>query len=281
MPHASPALLLPRRAAMLGLLAAGAARAAEPPPPESLDIGEMTGPQLRAAVEGGWRTVILPSGGLEHNGPHMVIAKHDHIVRWAARRIAEALGRTLVAPVISYVPEGGWDPPSGNMAWPGTLGVTPQVFAGTLEGAARSLKLAGFRAICMVADNGPSQRPQAEVAARLDGAWRAEGVRVLHVGRYYAAAPAQDDWLRAQGVPQAALGAHAGLADTSELMAVHPQGVDLARLEGRRGAALERLGASGDPALASAERGRAILPIRVQAAVEEIRAALGWAQGPR
>lgn len=255
-----------------GLLATAAGEPA--PPPDSLEIGAMTSPQLAAAVAAGWRTAILPSGGLEQNGPHMIIAKHDHIVRWTAREIARRLGHTLVAPVISYVPEGGWDPPTGNMAWPGTLGVTPQVFAGVLEGAARSLKLAGFRAICMLADNGMSQAPQAEIAARLDRAWAREGVRVLHVGRYYQAAAAQDRQLLAEGVPQAALGSHAGLADTAELMATHPEGVDLPRLEGRSGAVLERAGASGDPSLASAARGRALLELRIAAGVEEIRAAL-------
>lgn len=268
----------PLRRRRLLLAAAGLAVArtgAATEAPATLEIGELTAPQLRTAVAAGWRTVILPSGGLEQNGPHMIIAKHDHIMRWTARRIAEALGHTLVAPVISYVPQGGWDPPSGNMAWAGTIGVTPQVFAGILEGAARSLKLSGFTAICMLADNGASQRPQDEVATRLDAAWMRQGVRVLSVGAYYRAAPAQDVWLRGQGHPEAALGAHAGLADTSELMAVHPNGVDLGRLEGHSGAALERLGASGDPSRASAGIGQAILPIRVDAAVAEIRARLG------
>lgn len=271
-----PASLLRRSLLLLagaGLAAPRIGRGAEAPP--TLEIGEMTAPQLRAAVAAGWKTVILPSGGLEQNGPHMIIAKHDHIVRHNALRIAEALGRTLVAPVISYVPEGGWDPPTGNMAWAGTIGVTPQVFAGILDGAARSLKLSGFTAICMIADNGESQRPQDEVATRLDAAWQRQGVRVLSVAANYRSAPAQDVWLRGQGHPEASLGGHAGLADTAELMAVHPGGVDLGRLEGRSGAALERVGASGDPSRATAEIGRAILPIRINAAVEEIRARLG------
>jgi creatinine amidohydrolase/Fe(II)-dependent formamide hydrolase-like protein len=258
-----------------GLLAWSAGRpGAAPAVPESLGIADMTSPQVRAAVAAGWRTAILPSGGLEQNGPHMVIAKHDHIMRWAARRIAAELGRTLVAPVISFTPQGGWDPPEGNMAFPGTIGVTEAVFEGLLEGVARSLRAAGFTALCMVADHGGSQAPQARLAARLDAAWAPGGVRVLSVGAFYRAAAVQEEWLRRQGETAASIGTHAGLADTSELMAVHPAGVDLARVEGRRGAALAALGASGDPSRASAARGEAILPLRVAAAVAEIRAAL-------
>ncbi|MGG5822228.1 creatininase family protein [Falsiroseomonas sp. HW251] len=272
-----------RRAAIgigLGAVATGGAalllapRPAATPLPETLELADMTWPEVRAAIEAGWRTVIVPSGGIEQNGPHMILSKHDHIVRHAAQRIARALGRTLVAPVISFVPQGDWDPPSNNMRFPGTIGVTPAVFEGLLDGIARSLKSAGFTAICLIADHGESQAPQQAVATRLDAAWRARGTRVLSVASFYTAADRQEAWLRERGETAATIGGHAGIMDTSELMAVQPRGVDLSRLEGRRGSALAPLGATGDPSRASAERGEAILPLRIDAAVAEIRAAL-------
>jgi creatinine amidohydrolase/Fe(II)-dependent formamide hydrolase-like protein len=36
----------------------------------------------------------------------MILGKHTLIVRYAARRIAAQLGKTLVTPVIPFVPEG-------------------------------------------------------------------------------------------------------------------------------------------------------------------------------
>ena len=244
------------------------------PLPDTVDMADMTWLEVRAALEAGWRTVILPSGGIEQNGPHMVLSKHDHIVRSAARRIAQDLGRTLVAPVVSFVPQGGWEPPTNNMAFPGTIGIAPAAYEALLEGIVRSLKSAGFQAICLIADHGESQAPQSAVASRLDAAWRASGVRVLHVGSFYAAASEQEAWLKTRGETPASIGFHAGLADTSELMAAHPAGVDLSRLGGRRGGALAALGASGDPSRASDELGEAILPLRIAAAEAEIRAAL-------
>lgn len=273
-----PTPALARRRLLLAAAAAGAAATpgarAEPAPPASLELAEMTWPALQAAIRAGWQRVILPSGGVEQNGPHMILGKHDHIVRHAAQRIAARLGRTLVAPVLSYVPQGRWTPPEGNFRFPGTLGVTEAAFEGVLDGAARSLRQAGFTAICLIADHGGSQAPQARVAARLDAAWRRDGVRVLAIGSYYAAMAAQEAWLRGQGETAASIGSHAGLPDTAELMATHPAGVDLARLEGRQGAALEALGGSGDPSRATAERGEAILGLRIAAAVAEIEAAL-------
>ena len=52
------------------------------------DITDMTWMEVRDAIKAGFGTVMVPSGGLEQNGPHMVIGKHDYIVAWAARRIA-------------------------------------------------------------------------------------------------------------------------------------------------------------------------------------------------
>jgi creatinine amidohydrolase/Fe(II)-dependent formamide hydrolase-like protein len=238
-----------------------------------LEIADLTWVEVRTAVAHGFTTALVPSGGLEQNGPHMIIGKHDHIVQAAAREIAQRLGRTLVTPVVSYVPQGGYDPPSGNMRFPGTLGVPEEVFAGTLEGIARSLKAAGFTTICFIADHGGSAKQQAEVARRLTEQWRSERVRVLDVNAYYDADAAQRLWLIAQGESAGAIGRHAGIQDTSELLAVRPQGVDLARFADV-GLRSEDSGVSGDPLRASAERGRALLALKVEAAVAQIGAAL-------
>jgi creatinine amidohydrolase/Fe(II)-dependent formamide hydrolase-like protein len=156
------------------------------------------------------------------------------------------------------------------MRFPGTIGVPDKVFAGMLEGIARSLKAGGFKTICFIADHGGSQAPQAELAARLNAEWAGTGVRVVHVDAYYSDA-AQVAMLLRQGESRAAIGEHASIIDTSELMAVRPQGVDLARLRDQP-FTLQATGVIGDPAKASAERGRELLDIRIRAAVEQIRA---------
>ncbi|MBI4910829.1 MAG: creatininase family protein [Acidobacteria bacterium] len=47
-------------------------------------------------------TVIFPTGGIEQNGPHMVLGKHSFRAKYAAEKIAQKLGMTLVAPVLPY-----------------------------------------------------------------------------------------------------------------------------------------------------------------------------------
>jgi creatinine amidohydrolase len=256
----------------LAIAMAVAHRPLTAPLPATIDLADMTWVEVRSAIERGYTTVIVPSGGIEQNGPHMIVGKHDYIVRAAARRIASDLGQALVAPVVSYVPEGSYDPPSGHMRFPGTLGVPEPVFAATLEGIARSLKVGGFKTICFIADHGGSQAPQADVAARLNAEWADKGVRVVHVDTYYADA-GQIALLERQGESRAAIGQHASIIDTSELMAVHPEGVDLGKIGGF-GFTLQANGIVGDPRSASAERGRELLTLRVAAAIRQIRSQL-------
>lgn len=243
------------------------------PLPGTVKIADMTWVEVRSALDAGYTRVIVPSGGIEQNGPHMILGKHDHIVGWTADRIATELGRTLVAPVVSYVPEGSYSPPSGHMRFPGTLGVTEDVFAGMLDGIARSLKAGGFKTICFIADHGGSMKPQAEVAARLNREWAAEGIKVLSVDDYYTAAgDQQSKLLETQGETPSTIGQHAGIIDTSELMAVHSAGVDLTRLA-KLPFRAERTGFDGDPRRASAERGKALLDLKIKAAVRQIEQA--------
>src|SRR5215510_9624094 len=278
-PHPTP----PRRHALLrfALVAAVssvlaltiASRPLTAPLPNTLRMRDMTWVEVRSAIAQGYTRVIVPSGGIEQNGPHMILGKHDHIVGFAAERIAAELARTLVAPVVSYVPEGSYAPPEGNLRFPGTIGVPDEVYAGVLEGIARSLKLAGFKIICLIADHGGSARPQAEVAQKLAREWAADGVKVISVDDYYGAAgEEQSKLLIGQGETLKSIGQHAGISDTSELMAVHPQGVDLMRLASFP-FPREPTGADGDARRATAERGRALLALKVAAAVRQIRAA--------
>jgi creatinine amidohydrolase len=278
MPHTSlplwnryaPRKLMLSGAAALAIALAFVQRPLTAPLPDTIEIADMTWVEVRSAISHGYSTVIVPSGGIEQNGPHMILGKHDRIVSYAAAKIASELGHTLVAPVISFVPEGSYDPPSGHLRFPGTIGVSEEAFAGVLDGAARSLKAGGFTTICFIADHGGSVKPQADVAAKLSHEWAAEGVRVIDVSDYYAD-EAETAFLKAQGETPSAIGQHAGIADTSELMAVHPAGVDLARFA-HAPFTLESNGVSGDPMRASVDRGRALMDLKIAAAVRQIKA---------
>src|ERR1700722_2220611 len=106
------------------LLLAPAASAATP---ASVYIEDLTWTELRDQIAAGKTTVLLPIGGTEQNGPHMAIGKHNVRVKLLSGRIAAALGNALVAPVLPYVPEGGFEPPTGHMRFPGTITIPTDV----------------------------------------------------------------------------------------------------------------------------------------------------------
>ena len=243
------------------------------PLPETVYLEDMTWVEVRTALDRGKTVAIVPTGGVEQNGPHMVLGKHNHIVRVTAGRIARVLGNALVAPVVAYVPEGDIAPPTSHMAYPGTLSVPDAVFEAILEHTARSLKAHGFTAIVFVGDSYGNQVPQARVAERLGVEWAGDRITVLHAGDYYAA-NGQWDWLLSQGENEASIGKHAGIRDTSELMAVYPDGIRRDRLAPGGGRSSEVTGVSGDPTRASAERGETLLRLKIEAAVKQIRDAL-------
>jgi len=236
-------------------------------------LEDLTWVEIRARLRGGATAVIVPTGGTEQNGPHMVLGKHNFIIRHTSTQIARTLGGTLVAPVIAYVPEGRIDPPSGHMRFSGTISIAEPVFEALLDATARSLRAHGFRTIFFLGDSGGNQRAQAKVAQRLSSRWRDEGIRVVHVGEYYAA-NGQTAWLRAAGETPQAIGGHAGIRDTSELMAVHPRGIRTELLRPGAMPRLKRPGHDGDPSRASAARGRKLIRLKIQAALKQMRAVL-------
>lgn len=246
--------------AVQSILATGA-RAAD------VEIEHMTSPELRDRIAAGATTVIIPTGGTEQNGPHMVLGKHNFIVAETARRIATRLGNAVVAPVLAYVPEGDIAKREGHMAYAGTISVSPAVFSAVLEEAARSFRAHGFKTIVFLGDSGPNQAPQHDLAAKLQSEWAGEGIRVINCDDYYARNGGAE-WLKSQGETDAAIGTHAAIRDTSELMAV-----DAAAVHAER-AVTDKDGVVGDATRASAERGRKLLDLKVDTAVGEIEKAM-------
>ena len=236
--------------------------------PDSVFLEELTWTELRDLVKSGKTTIIVPIGGTEQNGPHMALGKHNRRVHLLSEKIARVLGNALVAPVIAYVPEGGVNPPTEHMRFPGTITVTDDVFEKVLESAARSFKLAGFRNIVFLGDHGGYQRDEKAVAARLDREWAATDVRVHAVEEYYHASEAEfPQLLKSKGYGEDEVGTHAGLADTSLMLAVDPRLVRANRLQPGDGV-------RGDPRRASAGLGQLGVDLIVTRTADTIRKAV-------
>ncbi len=133
-----------------------------------------------------------------------------------------------------------------------------------------SAEAAGFKTIVFIGDHGANQPPQVAVAGRLSAEWRKDGVRVAQIAAYYDD-KAQTAQLLSAGYSKEEIGEHASVIDTSELLSVHPEGVDLSRFS-PAGVGSEANGARGDPRRATASLGARLLDTRIEAAITEIKA---------
>jgi len=223
---------------------------------------------LKDRIAHGTTTVLVPIGGTEQDGAHMVLGKHNVRAHVLADRIAQALGNAVVAPTIAYVPEGSIQPPAAHMKYTGTISISDSVFEALLESTARSFRQHGFRDIVFLGDHGGYQADLRQVADKLDREWAADpGCRAHAPAEYYRVTQdAYVDALKAHGVSAAELGSHAGLADTSLALAVDPS---LVRQDALAGPYPK--GVTGNPKRSSAELGELGVRLIVDATVAAIR----------
>ena len=266
---------MPQRAAHRALILAGLmAVAAGPALGASVQLDDLTWTEVRDGLRSGTTTIIIPVGGTEQSGPHMALGKHNVRAGVLAARIADRLGHALVAPVMPYVPEGRISPPSAHMRFPGTISVPEDAFAAVLAGAARSLKQHGFRDIVFIGEHGGYQGQLKALAARLNREWAGSPARAHYIAAYYDAATTDfAKALRERGFTPQQIGMHAGVADTSLLMAVDASRVRTERLRAPD-AASPAAGVEGEPSRSSAELGQVGVDLVIDKSVAAIRQAI-------
>ena len=134
-------------------------------------IEELTWLEVRDAIKAGKKTAIVSTSGIEQSGPYLAVGKHAYILRATTEAIARKLGDALVAPFITLVPEGNFDPPSAGMRYPGTVGVQVDTFKRVVADVATAMRTNGFDRIVLIGDHGSTQAPMKEVASELAGRW--------------------------------------------------------------------------------------------------------------
>src|SRR5919197_1022819 len=188
--------------------------------PPSLLLEELTWPEVRDALAAGYSTVIVPCGAVEQHGPHVAMLSDTLQARAVARRVAERMGNTLVAPAI---PVGCSE---HHMAFPGTLSIRRETLEATYTDYCRSLARHGFRRIACFSGHGGDFAPLADMLPRLRGA--AAPARVAAYADLRAYIGAWSAEVAAVGEDVAKVGGHADLPESSVVMALRP---DLVRPE--------------------------------------------------
>ena len=237
-------------------------------------IEAMTWTEVRDAIQSGKTVVIIPTGGTEQNGPHMVLGKHNYIVTFTAKAIAERLGNALVAPTLQYVPEGNFAAPNFGEK-PGVISHPSPGYESLLDAAVRSLKVHGFTDILLIGDSGGNQQGLTRVADSLNKEWQGNGARVYALTDYYQKSRVElRAWLQEKfGYDAATAGSHAGITDTSQLMYICPPGIRKDRIKPSGGG--PESGVNGDPTKATVEIGKKAVELKVEAALAQYKTLKG------
>jgi creatinine amidohydrolase/Fe(II)-dependent formamide hydrolase-like protein len=230
--------------------------------PDSVFIEDLTWAEVRDAVKAGTTNVIIGTAGTEQKGPHMVDGEHKFVMEYAADKIARAIGKTLVAPVITYVPEGSWENPGGHMGKPGTITLPEDRFVELLVNAGRSLKSGGFTTIIFLGESGGNRTGMRTAATRLNELFKGEA-RAMWLDDYYTKSHSdQNAYItKTMGIPANEIGGHANLLDTSELLFVNPKHIRKNKFA--PGGGYQNSGVSGDPTKSSAELGKVFIQIKI------------------
>ena len=185
----------------------GMAKPAEP----NIEFEMMTWPEVKAALESGKTTALFYTGGTEQRGPQNVNGGHTLMGKATVKAIALQLGNAIAMPVLPYTPN------NASATLPGTIGLTPEILAITLERLAEQAIATGFKNVVLMGDHGGGQ-PNAykSVATKLDSIYAPKGIHVYFCDEVYAKAQADfDKWLADNGYP---VSSHAGIPDTSEMI---------------------------------------------------------------
>jgi creatinine amidohydrolase/Fe(II)-dependent formamide hydrolase-like protein len=223
-------------------------------------------------MQAGKSTVIIPTGGVEQNGPYLATGKHNYVLRATTEAIARKLGNALVAPIVPFVPEGDIEPASQHMRYPGTISLTEETYHKLLVDICASFRAHGFAHIVLIGDSGGNQDGMKAVAAELNSKWAGGKSRVHFIPEYYDYAGVEK-WLVKEGIKQTPEGYHDDFAITAQMMVVDPSTV---RMKQRIAAGKFRInGIDLAPAAKTIEWGRKIVDYRAGITVQAIQKEVG------
>jgi len=176
-------------------------------------MGEMTNPQVVAFLKES-ETIIVPTGSTEQHGPHGPLLTDVLIPQEVARRVAPRVN-ALVAPPINFSLS------YPHVGFPGLIHVSVPTFMSLIEDLCVSLASVGFRRIVFL--NGHYDNTYAIAYACATASYRLPAGTSAFPINYWDGLTA-DESAEFFG---AGTGLHANKGETSAVMAINPDLVDL------------------------------------------------------
>src|ERR687897_3155758 len=181
--------------------------------PATVFLGEMTNPELEGFLTE-HHTVIVPVGATEQHGPHLALITDVLIPQEIARRVAPTVG-AVVAPPVNYALS------YPHVGFTGLVHISVSTFMSLLEDVCLSFAASGFKRIVFL--NGHYDNTYAIAYACANAAEKmAKDVKAFPVNYWDGFTAADVETF--SGLKN---GLHANAAETSAILALSPNLVDM------------------------------------------------------
>jgi creatinine amidohydrolase len=234
---------------------------------KTIRMEEMNWPDIKMAIESGFKTVVIAVGSTEQHGPHLPTMTDARIGEDVAERVARKLGHTLQARTIDV----GLS--EHHLAFAGTISLKPETLLSILRDYTASLAHHGFTRIVFIPLHGGNF---ATVRQAIEEARQAHpGIDVTGFTDMQGLLDLLKRNAADYGISAEAAGAHAGESETSMMMALEgrlvaadrfapgylgPFGETEKKIMFEKGtSAISSNGILGDPRTASAKKGEVYL----------------------
>jgi creatinine amidohydrolase len=241
-------------------------------------MSEMTRVDIQKALDRGFGTVVFAVGSNEQHGPHLPTCTDSLIGDVLANKVAGKLDRALQAPSINV---GCSDP---HMAFPGAISLRPETLKSLIRDYCASLAKQGFKNIIILPSHGGNFNAVREVTDELNQSL--EETKVVSYTDLKGLLEFLAEFSSRHGVSAGESGAHAGESETSMVLAIREDLVDMKHVEkGFVGSfedkidlmwsqgikAITKNGVLGDPCKAEAGKGEEYLELWAEKMVDFVR----------
>ena len=183
----------------------------------ALHLDRMTWVEVKAEINGGRDTVIVPLGSTEQHGRHMPLGTDTVLGDEIGRGLAERL-EAFLAPTVRF----GCS--EHHLFFPGTISLSRETFQRVVIDVVKSLSRHGFRRIVLLPTHGGNFKPLAETLAELEPV---ENVKILAITDLEGFARTAFESSGNFGVDATKSGIHSGEWETSLMLALRPAQVKM------------------------------------------------------
>ena len=182
---------------------------------DDLRIDRMTSAEVAAVVSSGARTAILPLGAIEQHGPHLPLSVDSDHADALAIRVAQRLGNALVLPTVRV----GYSP--HHLGFAGTVSVRASTLEAICLDYCSSLASHGFERVVLFSAHIGNYPVMRAFEPRMAEALGPD----LQVVVYRDDRSILQAWRESVGAGSGPVGGHADVAETSVMLALHPERV--------------------------------------------------------